>query len=327
MIIKTSILKNALDLVAAGLAKSGVITSSQNFAFIGNKIVTYNDSFAIYTRVKELDLNGMVEAQKFHSFIKKVKQEDIEIFLEDMKLIVKTTTGKASFDFISEVNLPLDEIIKPSKWDSLPEKFTEYLKFVSPVCSKSDMEPIMSCVHISDSIESSDKYRIANIKLEKNMQKFLLPERTASMLSKYSLEFISIGDNWVHFKTTEKATISCRCLDGVFPDTSRLLDLEGSEVVFPDTLLYTLNIAEVFIDKNNVAIILKNKLDGLRISVDGSNCLFEEILEFDSTEEFEIKINIAYLKYGLNFSNKCILGKTAIKFFDDEKGYLIGLMK
>ena len=86
MKINKTELQLALEKVKPGLASKEVIEQSTSFAFMGNRVVTYNDEISISHPVKGLEVMGAVKAQALYSFLSKVKRDEIDVEWEENQL-------------------------------------------------------------------------------------------------------------------------------------------------------------------------------------------------------------------------------------------------
>ena len=64
--IKRAELKEALETVKPGLASKEIIEQSTSFAFMGDKVVTYNNKISMSHPVKGLDITGAVKADEMY---------------------------------------------------------------------------------------------------------------------------------------------------------------------------------------------------------------------------------------------------------------------
>ena len=75
MKINKAELQTALEKVKPGLASRELIEQSTSFAFMGDRVVTYNDEISISHPVAGVDINGAVKAQALYDFVSEVKKE------------------------------------------------------------------------------------------------------------------------------------------------------------------------------------------------------------------------------------------------------------
>ena len=65
----------ALEKVKPGLASKDLIEQSTSFAFINGKVITYNDEISISHPVKDLKIEGAVQAESYINFYQKPRQK------------------------------------------------------------------------------------------------------------------------------------------------------------------------------------------------------------------------------------------------------------
>jgi len=77
MNIQKEQLKKALETVKPGLAGKEIIEQSTSFAFMGDRVVTYNDEISISHPVEGLNLTGAIRAEELYQLLSKLKREEI----------------------------------------------------------------------------------------------------------------------------------------------------------------------------------------------------------------------------------------------------------
>lgn len=206
-------LLEALQKVKPGLANKELIEQSTSFAFIGDRVVTYNDEISVSHPVEGLEnMRGAIKAKTLYEFLARVKDEEIEIEQEENEVLIKTGRSKAGFRFEYEIRLPLEEVGEIGKWKKLPEDFVDALRLSYPACSNDMSRPILTCVNIQgDKVEASDSFQIIQYQLKKKTPAdFLIPASSVKELIKYDIQEVSVGENWVHFRTSEGTVFSSR---------------------------------------------------------------------------------------------------------------------
>jgi hypothetical protein len=71
---KTDLIK-ALEAVKPGLANKEMIEQSTSFAFMEDRVVTYNDEISISHPLKGIPIVGAIKADELYAFLSKVKIE------------------------------------------------------------------------------------------------------------------------------------------------------------------------------------------------------------------------------------------------------------
>ena len=71
-------LLEALEKVKPGLANKELIEQSTSFAFIGDRVVTYNDEISVSHTVKGLEnMRGAIKAKTLYEFLARVKDRKL----------------------------------------------------------------------------------------------------------------------------------------------------------------------------------------------------------------------------------------------------------
>lgn len=323
MEIKKQDLLTALEIVKPGLASKELIEQSTSFAFIGNRVVTYNDEISISHPVEGLDLTGAVQAEELYKLLNKLKKDEVSIEVRGGEIVMQSGRTKASFTLQEEIKLPLDEIGNRGKWKKLPEDFIHFLKLSIGAASTNMSEPKLTCIHVHKEgrIEASDGYKVSRSTLgeEFPIDTFLIPATSASELVKMAPVRITDGEGWVHFRTKKGTQISCRTFDDVFPKIDHLLEVVGMEIEFPETILEIVEKATIFSKRNyfldeQLTITLGNRK--VKVESKSETAKFEEsaIMKNYTEEPFSFNVTPYLLKDILERTRVCILSDDKLKF-------------
>lgn len=330
-------LQTALEKVKPGLANREILEQATSFAFMGDRVVTYNDEISVSHPVEGLNVTGAVKAQALYDFLNKIKKDEIEIEWQENQVVIKSGKAKAGLILEQEIKLPIEEVGEINKWKSIPEDMMEALKFCYPCCSKDLSRPILTCVNINkDSVEASDSYQIIRYKLNKKapVSKFLVPASSVRELVKYKVDKIAEGQGWVHFKSSDDTIFSCRILNDEFPDVTNYLEFEGMEFDFPKKTTHALEKAEVFskadLSSGDLPTVTIEITDGeVNVTTKNEYGWFEEKIKGkhsvqDSSIKFSIGIN--FLSNLLSQLQNCIVGEDRIKFEGENWTHVIAMM-
>lgn len=325
-------LQKALEIVKPGLAGKELIEQSTSFAFINNRVITYNDEISISHPVEGLNLTGAILAENLYKFLGKVKKDDLEFTIEGNEIILTTGKAKAGLTLQSEIKLPLDEdVATVGKWFPLPENFVEDIKFVMTACSRDMSQPVLTCVHVNKEgyVEASDGYRIAkhDLKTEMPVDTFLIPASSVVDMVKLKPTRIAEGKGWMHFRTKEGTIMSCRLYDqDQFPDTTALLNIKGTKLLLPDVIEEILDRAMVFAKRDHIldemiTITMENKKFTVR--ADATSGWFEENVDIAYSGKLIKFIITPYLLKGiLSETQTGLLSETKLKFEGEGWVYL-----
>ena len=321
--MKKAELIKALEAVKPGLAnrEMRMIEQSTSFAFMEDRVVTYNDEISISYPLKGIPIQGAIKAEELYAFLSKVKTEEIEIETDDTEIRLKAGRAKAGFTLQSEIKLPLEELDEKTKWKTVPEGLMDAIKFAAFSCSSDMSRPILTCINVDKSglIESSDNLRITRYEIEKlPVESFLLPATSARDLVKYNPTEMCSGKGWIHFQTKNGTVFSCRILDVEFPDISKILEVEGVEVSFPKTIEEILERTSVFSKKENANsgdIIVSLEKNKITLRSEGISGWSEEDANIRySAEPVSFMVHPQLLKEIVSKVRKCILGSDRLRF-------------
>jgi DNA polymerase III sliding clamp (beta) subunit (PCNA family) len=243
-------LLNALEIVKPGLASREVIEQTNAFAFMNGRVVTYNDEISLSHPVEGLTITGAVKAEELYQLLRKIKKDEIVIDVNNNEITLNAGKAKAGLVLQSEIKLPLEEVDTHGDWHKLPEGFIKPLRFAMAACTRDNSQPVLTNVHVNKKgfVEGSDNFRMTRYTLAKRMpvETFLIPATSVRELIKLNPVEIAEGEGWVHFRTAGDTVLSCRVTADAYPDTEQFLNVEGSEITFPKTIIDILERAEVF---------------------------------------------------------------------------------
>jgi DNA polymerase III sliding clamp (beta) subunit (PCNA family) len=327
-------LLGALEKVKPGLSQKELIEQATSFAFMGEKVVTYNDEISISHPIKGLDIKGAIKAQSLYEFLNRVKEEEIDLECEENQIVIKSKRAKAGLKLEQEIQLPVSEIGEFGEWEKLPENFKEAMKFCYPCCTHDMSYPVLTCVYVSeDTVQASDSYQIVNYKLKEEMpcKDFLIPANSVRELIKYDIEEIAEGLGWMHFKIKGGTVFSSRVIEAEFPDTKPHLKIEGEEFVFPKKIDEILSKALVFSKDSNsedfpvVTVEIKNNY--VKISSDNDYGWFEEKSKIEyAGNPIKFSIGIEFLINLFSKLQNCIIGTNTIKFGGEDWVHIVAMI-
>lgn len=328
MELKTQEIKKALDTVKPGIAQKEVIEQTTHFAFVGDRVFSYNDELSIQCPIDSMDLNGTINSDELYSFISKVKTETIEVEESDSQLLFKSGKIKCGFVFNKEITLPLDnaEMNEKGKWKSLPEDFVKAIDFVSESCATNNLNPKTICVHVNKKgfVEGTDTHRLSNWKFAEELpiDTVLIPATSIKVIVKFKPSKIASGTGWVHFKNKDNATLSCRIINDKFMETAPILNQTGGiKITFPDGIEEVIDRAQVFAERQNKAmetleVTVKEKKVILRAESEIGSW-FQEIVPMKySGEGFTFLITPYLLRSIIKSTKNCSVQKDRLWFAD-----------
>ncbi len=340
MIILKQTLQEALKIVEPGLAKSDIpqLETARSFAFAGGNIITFNDEVSVSHPIEGWsDIEGIVHAEKLYQLLSKLTTKEIEVFVnKKSELVIKSGKAKAGITLQTEFELPVIDDMKKLKWKKLPDLFLDAVKFTVKCASTDLTDPILLCLHVSKSgfVESSDSYRIANFDLNEEMpvKTFLSPAKSMIKMIEINPVEIAEGSGWVHFRSEEGTVFSCRTVDETFPDTKPHLNVEGTQLLFPDELREVILRAMIFAERSRdieefITLSIKENSIKVRSEAEVSGW-FEEDIDFAyNGTPMEFSSHPYLLKDVLLETRACTINKekTRIKFRGSSWSYMAAL--
>jgi DNA polymerase III sliding clamp (beta) subunit (PCNA family) len=333
MKIETTKFKNALSIVKPALASKEIIEQTTSFAFVDNKVITYNDEICIVHPFENLEIEGVIQADELYKFLGKVKEKEFDVTVSDSEIVMKAGRSKVGFALNKEILLPLnEEIAEKSKWRKLPEDFARACKFAVASASVDMSDEKLTCVHFNKSrVEATNNYRLVvwNFSEELPMPVTLIPASSIKEVLKLKPTKVATGKGWIHFENTEKTVISCRLVSETFVDTESVIKSikRGKKITFPDGLVSILDKAEVFSQEqktdNSVAISIQN--GKLLVKSESLTAWFKETIACETEEDFSFDIAPYLLKDILKETTTCTISGNALLFKSENWVYLTAL--
>jgi DNA polymerase III sliding clamp (beta) subunit (PCNA family) len=252
-------LQKALEIVKPGLANRDIIEQATSFAFINGRVVTFNDEISISHPIKNLDIQGAVEASKLYKFLSKIKQDEIELEVNESGILLKVGRAKVWLVLHSEIKLPLDSIQRKGEWKKLPDTFIKAVGFVMTSAGRDMSKPVLTCVHVNKVgfTEASDGHKITKYEIGEEMpvDTFLIPAQSITTVVKMKPIYIAEGSGWIHFKSETDTILSCRLFEkDTYPDikSKGIYDVQGVELVFPKACVEIIERASIFAKKDHI---------------------------------------------------------------------------
>jgi DNA polymerase III sliding clamp (beta) subunit (PCNA family) len=338
--VKTSELLDALTKVRPGLANKEIVEHSTSFAFMGDRVVTFNDELAVSHPIK-VGFEGAVQAEELHKLLTRIKDETLILEVtqgdEGSQLLIKGKKLNAGIRLDSEVRLPLDSINAAKKWNKLPENFLEGLRFVLFSASRDMTKPALTCVHVDGALlETCDQFRITRWKMKDGAIKaeVLIPAATCRALLAFKVVDQCVVDGWVHFRTEAGTILSARTIDHEeykFPDLDDFLSVEGEDLMLPQEMVTDmLSRAGVFSQKDfdsdeEVTLVLEP--GKVTVKAQGKIGWLEETgrIKYDG-EQREVVINPQFLIEILAHLEETTVSENAMLFTGDNFMHAISLV-
>ena len=326
-------LLNQLNQLKPGLAAKELIEQSTCFVFAGGRAYTYNDEIAVSIPTEIKDIEGAVPAKELVSLLQKSDNDDVDLEMTDAGLVIKSGRYKSTLSVQSEIRLPINEIQTPDKWQALPGKFIEAVKFCLFSVGKDMTKPLLTCIHCFDTYaESCDRFRLTSYYYEGLMtDSILIPGNAAQELCSFAPTHYAILNGWLHFKCKD-ALFSCRTYaNAEYPDLSPFLQMpeKCASLSFPTDMQSVLDRAGVFSEtqiKNDNVVSVRVSENKMLVTASGDKGRYEEPIRIRyAGEPIQFEISPTILSEMLKLGNGVSVTDDKIKFECEDFVHVISL--
>lgn len=243
-----------LETLQPGLTTKGnPDDQSDCFAFSKGKIFTYNDEASCSCPSPDPSLSGVVKADKFLTFLRKLPSDEIELFVEDSYFVVKAKRRTAQFVMEQEIEMLIDRIEEPEKWKPIPKDLLEAISLVGKCSSTATNNFHTACINLNPNwVEASDGQQVCRWKMKTGMPEPVLV-RFESVKQCANLGMIEWGETkgWLHFRNDNQLRLSCRrYIDEEYPQFDSFLTEKGVPISLPKGLAEASELAHIFSKEN-----------------------------------------------------------------------------
>lgn len=287
----------------AGLSGANETTEQSNcFAFVDKRVHTYNDEISVsapnpFPRFS----NAAISSKEILALLSKLSEEEIDISFSDTEMHIKSGRVKAGLILQNNIEMPIQEIIFPEKWYSLPAEFKDGIRNCITTVGKDEGQSILMQLHCSDMIiQSSDNEKASRSFMKSKFRKAMLIHSTAAkyLIGIDELDKYYPDKDWTHFKTKNDVIFSCRNenIPREYPDLSEYFNPDGFSFRFPVGMGKILERASVFAEtafehENLVQIIITEK-GTIKVRAEGETGWIEETKRIKQKPDTEIKFSI-----------------------------------
>lgn len=242
-----------LTSVMPGVADDNHVEQGQCFIFQNGKVYAFNDSVMVSHPIDDIGFTGAVTAKPFVNILKKMKDEDVTVEVENGQVIInKKKRAKVKLNLEEQIRIPVEKIEAPGEFMDIPHMWMSNLRLASEF-SSTDMSVRRIChIHITDSyMEATDNFKFIRIPHEFSCgdRELMVPIEVVDKIKQYEPAAISIGEAWIHMKCQNGVMVQCRLSTGTkYPDTSKAFQTETlSTIRLPTDLCEILDRADVFL--------------------------------------------------------------------------------
>lgn len=319
MEIESGEFRRILNLLKPGLSNTGDIEGTDNYIFVDDRIITYNDSISVQFPF-EHSIEGMINADKLEKVVSKLKGS-VSVNINDNEIIIKSGTIKSGLRIDFEIPEFLEDVYDLSEieWEEAPEKFIEKLIFCSYSAAKETDNPLVTCVHIVDDfVEATNNLKITKCTFDKKISdECFVPANCVRQMRGFKAEEYAIDGAWIHFRNSEGCVFSCRRYKGEFLNTEKIYEIKGKKIEIPEKLKGAVERAKIFNEDEQISILITGK--GIRVKgVDSLGWLTEMIKVKNDCDKIRFEIHPQSLIEIIEGHNECILSDNFIRFNGDD---------
>lgn len=316
MIVNRETLLRDLETIAPGLSSRDIIEQSSCFVFKNNRIYTYNDEICCSIE-SPLSIEAAVIAEPMLAILRRLTEEQVEISVDQEQLVIKGKARKACIRMYKEVLLPVDTVEVSNEWRELPEGFLEAVKLCCECASKDESQFILTCVHIHPNwIEACDNQQAGRYHLDTGFTNSVLVRRD-SLKNIVSVGVTEVGltENWLHFKSANGLTISCRRYVEQYPDLNSIVAIQGQPIRLPKGLIEAAENAKIFSSQNveDDTILLTIEQDRVKVEGEGANGRYKEVRKASyNGKGIRFRISPSLLQNLLSKHHECFVSTNRI---------------
>lgn len=331
-------LLSVLWAVKPGLAKKQIVEMATHFVFTKFDLLTYNDQICV-AHPFETDFQCSVPSEQFYRIISGITAEEIDLTLDEGKLMIKAGKTKASLVAASGESIikTVDALDLNSVMDNLralPEDFIQGVELCLFSAGKDASRPVLTSLLIEDDmIMSSDAIRISQYKMKQAIDcSVLIPASALAEVIKSPIVDYHVTESWAFFATADDVLFCCRILAekpyNYYPFFEGYEDIAPIE--FPsdaaDVIRTSSTITEGTVDRDKFVEIeiSKNKL---KVKGESSAGWIESEAEinFKSAEPVKFFVNPEFILKILEHSTKMFYKENRALFVAGEFKHLMAL--
>ena len=330
--------KELLQILASirpGLAKREIVEQASHFIFTGNHVTTFNDQICITSPYKTTE-KFSVKGEEFYKILSGANSDTVKIEIDENHVKIGSKKMKAGLSVLTDDKEKIEHLIADMKkqikeWKELPVDFLTGVFTCMFSASRDLSTGVLACVSIKENmIYSTDRYRASRYEMSESMEDsfFILAKDVAEILKFEVVEYFAT-DNWIHFRTKDKVTFSCRVLVGEYPELDRFFEIEGLSVTLPKELSTIVSDVSVLAEGDSeftrsVAITIKDNEIFCKAKREGN--WIEKSIDCDYDDEpINFGINPDFLNQILKKTTDLTIQKNKALFVSEGFQHIISL--
>lgn len=255
----------------AGLSPKMTVEQSSDFVFKDGEVMTFNGEIACRSKSMLNGVEGAVSATEFKSILEKMHEDEVDITATKKEVLITGKNKASGIRLDPEVTLPIEQVEVPQKWKKLPHGFAEAIDMVCKCASNEEQFFYLTCVHVHPNwVEASDNIHAIRYMIDTGFTERALVRHTSLRhIVELEMTKVSETDNYVHFKAPSGLILSCRKFTDEFPNLTKFLEVEGSPVTLPKSLVDGAARAEVFSSEDKEANRIRVQLKDRKLTLKG----------------------------------------------------------
>ncbi len=308
MLIKTSVLKEKMNLIAKALVKNSIVPVVSSIAVIDGWMVATNLEMTIAVKT-DLDFTALLPA-KMVDIVSTLPDENTELTLTDKKLSIKS--GTANFKIIVQDNVedyPMITFPDSYDCDIDTKELNDVLKLVAfSVATEPTVSHIFHGVSLetnagSLTVTSSDTLRLSSAVLDnlgfQGNYSAIVPFKALQEVLKFDADKTSVkfDDHLLTFKSGD-LIVQSKLVMGEYPDISNFMAMKEQTTIINLTSDFSgiLKRAIVLSDSTRNVVKLDVVGDVLEVKVDSEIGSLEEKVDINKQgNDVSVFINAKYL--------------------------------
>lgn len=269
-----------LQMVQPGLSQRELIQQSDCFIFHKGQLITYNDEVACVTPCDVAKkFSGAVPAQRMLLILSKLKDDELSIEAEADALVFLGKRKRTKIRRHQDIELNIDLLERPGSesWKPLHEDFVEAISMACTCPAKDPSEFALTYVHIAPTfVEATDRIQFTRYLCPTPIKRdVLVKPQSIQHVAELGATEIAVTKSWMHFRSPNNLTLSCRRYLDEYPDLAKKMSLKvkgGRPMSLPKSLELSTECANIFssedVDNNHVKVLIKS--GKIRVRGEGS---------------------------------------------------------
>jgi len=331
MKVKTKTLTDIFSKLKVAVSSKDFIEQTKHITFDGDYAFTFNGNVWVLCSFPT-DFECCVPAQEFMNIVSDIKDDDVELTLEENIFKVSAGGLTAGLNTLEgggdeKFNIGKDPELKP-----LPKDFKEAISICAFSASQ-DVSSHLNGIYVhGQRVISSDDYRISVYHIDSKIEDSLLIPLSSVLLLK-DFDIVEYGmdteNNNVYFKDSDGALFFSRLIDSKeYENPDKYFLFEGTRMKFPPDMEQLVGKASILakgdfdIDKR-ISITMKDQ----KLTCHGHNDTgwIKTFVDIKGNKTADFAINPQFFLQILNESRFAIIGENRILFKTDKYEHLIAL--